>query len=63
MKKLTQNLIFLFLISLLINGCGVGSLIAVPFKVTGAVVNIVTPEVVGDTISGTGDVLEDTIPF
>jgi len=63
MKKLTQNLIFLFLISFLINGCGVGSLVAVPFKVTGAIVNIVTPEVVGDTISGTGDVLEDTIPF
>ena len=46
-----------------LSGCGIGSLVAVPFKVTGAVVNVVTPDVVGDTISGTGDVIEDTIPF
>ncbi len=57
--------IFLFslLTILFLAGCGVGSLVAVPFKVTGAVVNVVTPDIVGDTISGTGEVIEDTIPF
>ncbi|MEY3089950.1 MAG: hypothetical protein RL113_266 [Pseudomonadota bacterium] len=47
----------------LLTGCGVGSLVAVPFKATGAVVNVVSPEVIGDSISGVGDAFEDTIPF
>ncbi len=58
-----KNLIFSVFIILFLAGCGVGSLVAVPFKVTGAVVNVVTPDIVGDTISGTGEVIEDTIPF
>ncbi|NPA81390.1 MAG: hypothetical protein GXO31_02150 [Epsilonproteobacteria bacterium] len=58
-----KSYIFAILTALFLTGCGVGSLVAVPFKVTGAVVNVVTPDVVGDTISGTGEVIEDTIPF
>lgn len=46
-----------------LSGCGVGSLLAVPFKVTGAVVNVVTPDVVGDSISATGDLIDTAIPF
>ena len=63
MKKLIIYLIFIFSIPLLFTACGVGSLVAVPFKVTGAVVNIVTPDVVGDTISGTCDAVDTAIPF
>ena len=60
------KLLQLFLISFLaiyLQGCIVGSVVAAPFKVVGAVVNVVTPDVVGDTISGTGDVLDAVIPF
>ncbi len=58
-----KSFILALFIAVFLTGCGVGSLVAVPFKVTGAVVNVVTPDVVGDTISTTGDVIEDTIPF
>ena len=60
--KLSQ-IIFLFFLAISIQGCIVGSVVAAPFKVAGAVVNIVTPDVVGDTIAGTGDVLDTVIPF
>lgn len=63
MKNIQKHIIILFAIAIFFSGCGVGSLVAVPFKVTGAVVNVVTPEIVGDTVAGTGDVIEDTIPF
>ena len=46
-----------------LSGCGVGSLVAAPFKITGAVVNVVTPDVVGDTISKVGDTADAVIPF
>ena len=48
---------------LFLSGCGVGSIVAAPFKVTGAIVNVVTPDIVGDTISGVGDVADAAIPF
>ena len=63
MKKRIINLIFTLSIPLLFTACGIGSLVAVPFKVTGAVVNIVTPDIVGDTISGTGEAVDAAIPF
>jgi len=47
----------------LLSGCGVGSLVAAPFKVAGAVVNVVTPDAVGDSISAVGDAADDVIPF
>ncbi len=58
-----KKFIVMLFILIFFTGCGIGSLAAVPFKVTGAVVNVVTPDVVGDTISKTGDVIEETIPF
>ncbi len=58
-----KKYLFALIVALLFTGCGVGSLVAMPFKVTGAVVNVVTPKVVGNTIAGAGEVIEDTIPF
>ena len=46
-----------------LSGCGIGSLVAAPFKVTGAVVNIVAPDAVGDSISAVGDAADTAIPF
>jgi len=50
-------------VALGLSGCGVGSLVAAPFKVVGAVVNVVTPDVVGDSISAVGDAADTAIPF
>ncbi len=58
-----KKYLFALIIALLFAGCGVGSVVAMPFKVTGAAVNVVTPKVVGNTIAGTGEVIEDTVPF
>ena len=63
MKIKLSQIMFLFFLAISIQGCIVGSIVAAPFKVVGAVVNVVTPDVVGDTISGTGDVLDTVIPF
>ncbi|RUM65835.1 MAG: hypothetical protein DSZ06_04370 [Sulfurospirillum sp.] len=56
-------IIFLTLSVLFFSGCGVGSLVAVPFKVAGSIVNVVTPDAVGDTISAVGDAADSAIPF
>lgn len=63
MIKQTKHIIYIFLITFSLTGCGVSSIVALPFKVTGAVVNVVTPKIVGNTIAGTGEVIEDTVPF
>jgi hypothetical protein len=49
--------------AILFSGCIVGDVVALPFRVTGAVVNVVAPDVVGDTITDAGDVLDAAIPF
>ena len=51
------------IIALTFNGCIVGDVVALPFRVTGAVVNVITPDAVGDSISGVGEVLDTAIPF
>ena len=51
------------LIVLLFNGCIVGDVVALPFRVTGAVVDVVAPDAVGDSISGVGDAIDTAIPF
>ncbi|PLY04117.1 MAG: hypothetical protein C0625_17310 [Arcobacter sp.] len=51
------------LIAIIFNGCIVGDVVALPFRVTGAVLNTVTPDVVGDTVSGVGDAADTAIPF
>jgi len=59
-----KNISFVFIIVMfLFSGCGVGSIVAAPFKVGGAVINIVTPDVVGDSLEITGDALDAAIPF
>lgn len=58
-----KNIILLVVAAVLFGGCGVGSVVALPFKAAGAAVNVVTPDVVGDTISGVGDVADTVIPF
>ena len=60
--KLTHIILMIF-VAFLFQGCIVGDVVALPFRVTGAVVNVVAPDVVGDAISGTGDVLDTAIPF
>ena len=57
------KIILLSLIALLFSGCLVGTVAALPFKAVGAVVNVVTPDVVGDSISGVGTVIDTAIPF
>lgn len=49
--------------AVLFSGCIVGDVVALPFRVTGAVVNTVTPDIVGDSISGAGDAIDTAIPF
>ena len=61
--KIIKSVFLLGIVSIVFSGCGVGDLVAAPFRVTGAVVNIVTPDVVGDSISGVGDALDYAIPF
>jgi hypothetical protein len=51
------------IIALLFNGCIVGDIVALPFRVTGAVVNVVTPDAVGDSITGVGEAMDTVIPF
>ncbi len=55
--------VLLTIIILFFSGCGVGSVVALPFKAVGAAVNVVTPDIVGDTISGVGEVADSVIPF
>ncbi len=63
MAKNLKNFLLLIFVAISLNGCIVGDVVALPFRVTGAVVNTVTPDIVGDTISTTGDVLDTVIPF
>lgn len=62
MNTLIKSIFIIFII-LTFQGCIVGTVVSAPFKVAGAVVNVVTPDVVGDTISGTGEVIDAVIPF
>jgi uncharacterized protein YceK len=63
MQKQLKNILIIIAVVTFLSGCGVGSVVALPFKAAGAVVNVVTPDVVGDTISGVGDVADAAIPF
>ncbi len=57
------QVIILSLFSLLFCGCVVGTVASLPFKAVGAVTNVITPDAVGDTVSGVGDVVDAAIPF
>lgn len=45
------------------NGCIVGDAIALPFRVTGAVLEVVTPDPIGSSVSGIGEAIDTAIPF
>lgn len=62
MRKITQALLVCFIV-LGFQGCVVGTIAAAPFHITGEVVNVVAPDIVGDTISAVGDVVDTVIPF
>ncbi len=51
------------MIALTFNGCIVGDVVALPFRVTGAVVDVIAPDAIGDSISTTGDAIDTAIPF
>jgi len=55
--------IILFFIPFIFNGCLVGTVTSLPFKVVGGAVNIVAPDIVGDSISAVGDGADILIPF
>jgi len=57
------KIIVLSMIAFMFSGCIVGTVAALPFKAVGAVTNVVAPDVVGDTISGVGTVVDAAIPF
>lgn len=61
--RIIKNVMLISLVSIFFSGCIVGDAVALPFRVTGAVVNVVAPDVVGDSISGVGDALDAAIPF
>lgn len=65
MKKINvlKTIAVFAIVIVMFGGCGVGDLVAAPFRVTGAVVNIVAPDAVGNSISGVGDALDYAIPF
>jgi hypothetical protein len=57
------KIIILLIMTVMFSGCIVGTVASLPFKAVGAVTNVVTPNAVGDTISGVGDVVDAAIPF
>ncbi len=58
-----KKYILLIFIILSFNGCIVGDVVALPFRVTGAVLNTVTPDIVGDSVGGVGEAIDMAIPF
>ena len=58
-----KQIIFLLFLALFLKGCIVGSIVSASFEITGSFLNTVTPDIVGDTVSGTGEVLDAVIPF
>ncbi len=61
--KIILKTTFILFVTISFQGCIVGKVVSAPFKVTGAVLNTVTPDIVGDTVSGVGDVVDTVIPF
>ena len=55
--------IILITMTLFMQGCVVGTIVSIPFEITGSVLNTFTPDVVGDSVSGTGEALDTIIPF
>jgi len=58
-----RTFFLIFSVVLLFNGCIVGDVVALPFRVTGAVLNTVSPDIVGDTVTEVGETADTVIPF
>lgn len=61
--KNIKHIVLCTVVAVVFSGCIVGDVVALPFRVTGAVVNVIAPDVVGDTITDIGDVADAAIPF
>lgn len=57
------KVVLLLALAFLLSGCIVGDVVALPFRVTGSVLNTVTPDVLGDSVYGVGDAIDKVIPF
>ena len=51
------------MLALILNGCGIADALALPFRVTGAVVSVVAPDPIGESISNVGNTIDSAIPF
>lgn len=51
------------MITVLFNGCVVGTIIAAPFHASDIIVNTIIPDIVGDSISVVGTVVDIVTPF
>ncbi|MCP4970761.1 MAG: lipoprotein [Arcobacter sp.] len=58
-----KKYILIAFIVLTFSGCIVGDVVALPFRVTGAVLNTVVPDIVGNTITEVGETADTVIPF
>ncbi len=58
-----KHISILTIIIILFSGCIAGDIVALPFRVTGAVVNTIAPDIIGETITGAGDAIDLAIPF
>ncbi len=58
-----KKYILITFIVLTFSGCIVGDVVALPFRVTGAVLNTVVPDIVGNTITEVGETADTVIPF
>ena len=58
-----KKYILAIFLAITFSGCIVGDVVALPFRVTGAVLNTVAPDIVGDTVSGVGEAADTAIPF
>ncbi len=51
------------IIALTFSGCIVGDTLALPFRVTGSVLEVVTPDPIGGSVADVGDTIDTAIPF
>jgi hypothetical protein len=62
--KMKKLLVLTSLVVVLFSGCGIGSILELPFKVVGGVVDIVDPTAaVSGAIEGAGSAINMAIPF
>ena len=58
-----SKILLLTFIPFMFSGCIVGTVVSLPFEAAGAIINTVTPDVVGDGVGAVGDVADILIPF